>query len=58
MVGSNGYVAKWWNQDEERAEKAIINPNDSPWRQLTESEIRDVLKKEIKIPHLSRMSQN
>lgn len=44
MVGSNGYVAKWWNQDE-MPEKAIINPNDSPWRQLTESEIRDVLKK-------------
>lgn len=44
MVGSNGYVAKWWNQDE-TPEKAIINPNDSPWRPMTESEIMEVLKK-------------
>ncbi|MDM5145440.1 hypothetical protein ICE98_02574 [Lactococcus lactis] len=44
MGGSNGYVAKWWNQDE-TPEKAIINPNDSPWRPMTESEIMEVLKK-------------
>ena len=44
MVGSNGYVAKLWNQDE-TPEKATIDPNDSPWRPMTESEIMEVLKK-------------
>ncbi len=44
MVGSSGYVAKWWNQNE-TPEKDIVDPNDSPWRQLSESEILEVLKK-------------
>lgn len=36
------YEAKWWTQGDS-PDAALVRPNDSPWRQLTDTEVRAVL---------------
>ncbi|MFD4705083.1 chitinase [Gottfriedia sp. NPDC058432] len=43
MVNGIPYEAKWWNKDE-NPEKPLANDDAAPWEQLTQDEIKKVLK--------------
>lgn len=42
VFDGTGYVAKWWTQGDS-PDAALVRPDDSPWRQLTDAEVLAVL---------------